>query len=235
MTYATPRFSHCGAGLVLLTLLAVMASSAASAASRDGIRTDRLLDDREFYRLVACAARPGHACRLPFVKWPAEQAQSLKIGIVRRDASYPSELALAADRALSHAVDEINAVGAAVTLARDAEAPDIRIVLKDLPANARLRGTGLLGMNRGRVNGALVRVWWNRRKEITRAAIVITPVIEADSLTSVMLEETVQALGFVRDVEGAAYAGRSIFAQSDNDTTTLHDQDAMVLRRHYGE
>jgi hypothetical protein len=83
------------------------------------------------------------------------------------------------------------------------------------------------------MEGARVYIWWNERREIEEAMIVISAGLAADAMESVVLEELTQALGFLTDLEGRAYAETSIFSETSNAVTRLLGQDRMVVRRHY--
>jgi hypothetical protein len=68
---------------------------------------------------------------------------------------------------------------------------------------------------------------------VTEAALLISQNIETGDLTSVMLEEVFQCLGFLYDIENPAYEGVSILAQDSNSTTTISGQDRAILRMLY--
>jgi hypothetical protein len=76
-------------------------------------------------------------------------------------------------------------------------------------------------------------VWSGEDNIITEAVILISTHIEPADLTSVMLEEMTQTLGFIHDIEGPAYEGVSILSQTSNATTKITGQDAALLRLHY--
>lgn len=217
----------------MIRLLLILLLAATPAFAEEGMFTAKRLSDDDFYRLVACSARPGGKCQRPFARWPARVANNLSVGIVRTDADFPEANAKQASDAIDRAIDEINGVGADVRLVRDDASPKIKVLLMNHPKEATLRGTGIKGLDGNPIQAARVQIWWNGKREITRSAIVITQWISVRDLNSVALEEIVQALGLLQDVDGPAYARRSIFAENDNLTVKLRGQDTMVVRRHY--
>ncbi|MEM6372867.1 MAG: hypothetical protein AAF727_08830 [Pseudomonadota bacterium] len=89
------------------------------------------LSDNDFYRLVACTARPGGKCTDRIVKWPRRVATDLSVGIVEIADGYPRRLHAPIRRAIDAASAEISAAGARISMrvARTGETPDIAIYL----------------------------------------------------------------------------------------------------------
>jgi hypothetical protein len=87
-------------------------------------------------------------------------------------------------------------------------------------------GAGVMGVG-------FATVWSGADNTISEAVILISTSITPTDLTSVMLEELTQTLGFPYDIEGTAYEGVSILSQGSNATTGIAGQDAALLRLHY--
>ncbi|MCV3272527.1 DUF2927 domain-containing protein [Roseobacter sinensis] len=195
------------------------------------------LPDEDFYRLVACSAPPGGACKDPIVRWPAAVAANLTVGVVAVDPDFPTSRQALIRDALSNAIDEINAADVGLVLRRppDGTRPDIAVHLVALTENARLDGSIDPELEGVEIGAGYVHVWWNSRAEITRAIILFARDIRREDIPSIVLEELVQAMGLLTDIDNRWYTTRSIFAENGNTLTRLQPQDIMALRRHYAE
>jgi hypothetical protein len=202
------------------------------AGAQEFIEVSDLISDEAFYRLVACAAPPGEECAKPFIRWPEARRHDLRIAIAGTAASFPSYKLDVVDRAIDHAIAEINASGAAVTLTRVYEGEvDIPIYLVDTPQGGTIEGTSLAELDGAQI--AIARVAMRSRGgDILAAAIAISQDIRRREITSVVLEELVQALGLPTDIQSPAYE-TSLFAETSNSAVWLRGQDAAALRRHY--
>lgn len=191
-----------------------------------------LISDEAFYRLVACAAPPGGDCAKPMIRWPRERRLRLRVGIAQIDDGFLSYRLDVVDRAVDRAIAEINAAGAHLFLERAFEGPfDVPIYLVDAPQGGAITGTGVPELDGASISIGRVALR-SRGERITGAAIAISGDIQRREITSVVLEELVQAMGLVTDVVSPAYRD-SIFSEDDNRTTRLRGQDAAALRRHY--
>ena len=190
------------------------------------------ISDEAFYRLVACAAPPGGDCAKPFIRWPRERRLQLRVGIAQIDDGFANYRFDVVDRAIDRAIAEINGAGAHLYLERAFEEPlDVPIYLVDTPQGRAIEGTGLPELDGASI--AIGRVALRSQGgRITRAAIAISSDIRRREITSVVLEELVQAMGLITDIASPAYRD-SIFSENDNSTTRLRGQDAAALRRHY--
>ncbi|WP_136645755.1 DUF2927 domain-containing protein [Tabrizicola sp. YIM 78059] len=196
----------------------------------DGIAVQGLLSDADFYRLVTCGAPPGGACRAASLRWTKP---SLTLAIAPAANAEPPGFRARLVAAAQNAIDEVNAIGAGIRIDLIPAGPaDITIRPTALTEGAILSetpgfsGAGVMGVG-------YMTVWSNAENRITEAVILISTSISDADLTSVMLEEVTQSLGFLFDIEGPAYEGVSILSQTSNATTRLTGQDAMLLRRHY--
>lgn len=226
------------ASRVLVPVAAValaLALGASPAAGDSFVRLDRRVPDAVFHRAVACAAPPGRDCTEPLVAWPAPDRRALTVALRSTEAKRPGPRQAQVGQALDQAIAEINGVGADLRLVRVADGSRAAISVWDsrlregdpivLPAEG-LDGTAVM-------EGARVEVWWDGRRRITRAVIVIAGDLPATDLRSVVLEEVVQALGLLTDITGRAYAETSVFSEDANTVTRLSGQDAAVIRMHY--
>lgn len=201
--------------------------------AQEFIAVNGALSDRDFYRLVSCAAPPGKACGRDVVRWPAAKARNLTIAVTRIDPTFPARKARAIDAALTAAAQDITGLNAGVRITRNQRRPDIRVLLMDHPEKSPLTGTGIAGLDGNFIDAAYVHIWWNGAKAITQGVIIMTPHVRDSSITSVMLEELTQSLGLITDIRGPHYRGTSIFDQDGNAVTRLRGQDAMAIRMHY--
>lgn len=202
------------------------------AQAQEFVAVDGRLSDADFYRLVACAAPPGGPCSKPFIRWPQDRRDPLRVGFVRWPEGVHPVLANTLQEALDNAIFQINGVQAGMRLERtDGLRPDIEIHVVATAPGSVMTGTG-----HDMLDGALLplaRVALRAQAgEITQAVIAVSKDVDRRAAASVMLEELVQALGLVTDVLSPAYP-RSVFAEDSNFGVRLVGQDAMVLLRHY--
>lgn len=211
-----------------------LAFAVQTAAAETVIRLDRTVAAAEFHRAVACGARLGGACQQPLVHWGQKSRRDLRIALLPAEPGFSAPKARLVEAAVDRAIAEINAVGADLRLRRVApgEAPQIRIQMSALREGQKTKGVA--GFPDGVTLGvASFQVYWADNKLLDRAAILVAADIASRDIDSVMLEEIVQSLGLMADIEGAAYAGRSIFDQNANSITRLTGQDAAAIRQHY--
>lgn len=208
-------------------LLALPLAAAAGAQESDGIATDSLLSDREFFRLATCGAPPGGECTGPVLRWPK---RLVTLALLPGEADQPEGFADSLDQAVDAAIAQINRAGAGIRIRR-VEGPkaDIRVIPTALKDGDRLEDVpgvsaqGIMGVG-------YMTYWWNRRKEITEAAVLVSTAIIPGDMRSVVLEEVFQTLGPRFDIEGEVYEGVSILSQTSNQTTVIRGQDARLLR-----
>lgn len=216
--------------LLLAVLLAVPGPRERGA--QEFVAVPDLISDEAFYRLVACAAPPGGACRKPFIYWPEERRLALRVGIAQIADSFPDYKFDLVDAALDAAIAEINAAGAHLFLERAYQGEiDIPLHLVDTPQGGIITSTGVAELDGSDIAIGRVAIR-SRGDEILAASIAISQDIRRREIASVVLEELVQSLGLVTDVTSPAY-DRSIFAENANSMTRLIGQDAAALRRHY--
>ncbi|MCK0167940.1 DUF2927 domain-containing protein [Jannaschia sp. S6380] len=191
------------------------------------------LPDDAFYRAVACAAEPGGTCRKPFLRWPDHRRGNLTVALSSVKADLPSYRRDLYERGLEEALVQINALDAGLRLRRIDGPADIEIHVVATPPGEVMRDTGVPDLD-----GALLplgRVALRARGgEIREALIAVSSTTRRREIASVMLEEIVQGLGLMTDIRGPAYR-RSLFSEDGNSVVRLRGQDAMALRRHYGE
>jgi len=216
----------------VMPLALSLALAASGAAGQEYVRVPTLISDEDFYRLVACAAPPGGACAKPMIRWPEARRLRLRVGIVGIAESFPSYKLDLVDRAIDHAIAEINGSGAALFLTRAYEGEvDVPLFLVDTPQGGTIGGTSLSDLDGSEIAIARV-VMRSRGDEILTTAIAISQDIRRREITSVVLEEIVQAMGLPTDVDGPAYED-SLFSEYRNAAVWLRGQDAAALRRHY--
>jgi Protein of unknown function (DUF2927) len=215
--------------LVLATALGTL-PTLAQTPQFDGVIADRLLDDADFYRLATCGAQPGGPCIGPTLRW---SKPVVTLTVIPGDDPLPDGFAMPLIQAAVRAVDEVNRIGAGIRIQLLPTGPaDITIrptaltegtVLTDTPG---FSGNGIMGVG-------FLSVWSDPDDRITAAIILISTSITSADLTSVVLEEVTQSLGFLHDIEGPAYEAVSILSQTSNATTRIAGQDATLLRLHY--
>lgn len=202
--------------------------------------------DENFYRAIACGARPGKRCTTTLAKWPAEKRKNLTVGIVFTDPSFDRAQKNNIRKNLRAAIREINSVKSSVRLKMtNYTYPDIRVYLVPIAPISQVgvvRGTQdetVDGSEFGKRHVARVDVFWNAKTKnspsasITRANIIYTSRMSKGETKSVVLEELVQSLGLLADIDGPYYELRSIFAENANFVTQLDGQDVSTLRMHY--
>ncbi|MEQ6248608.1 DUF2927 domain-containing protein [Sulfitobacter sp. HNIBRBA3233] len=200
-----------------------------AAAAQDAVRSDGALSDRDFYRLVACAATPGAACRKPLLKW---EKPEVTVGIVTRTPPYLGGKMKRAEASVVRAAQRLTATGAGLRVVVTDRAPDIAIHLLDTLRGDVIAGSGtpLDGLT---LANAITRLSV-RGNRIEAAHVGFSRDMTIRQYESVMLEEILQALGLVTDIENPHYQTRSILSQNaDNSLKRLGAQDEMALRTHY--
>lgn len=204
--------------------------SSTSVAAKDYVVSNGKLSDRDFYRLVACAAAPKQSCKRAMIHWPKPV---LTVDFVEIDKRLESSRISISERALQNAISEINRAGAGIKLVRAInQKPDIRIHLtagRKVDRHALVRQvTRTVGP---RAIG-ITRIFFENYR-ITKALVVIAAENRKEELTSVMLEEITQSLGLPTDIRNRHYHARSIFSESGNRTVRLQGQDVKALHLHY--
>ena len=201
------------------------------AAASDGVASTGKLGTVEFYRLIACGAKPGGDCQGPFVRW---SKRIVSVGIPPADPAMDAGLASQIDVALDRAISTLNAARFGLRLQRaTAQAvPDIVVHRVGLKEGDRTKD--LAGMSDGlEIGVGYMQINWDDNLHITDGAIVIAADIAPEDVRSVMLEELTQSLGFLYDIENPYYEGVSIFSQDSNATIEIAGQDRAILRLHY--
>lgn len=196
----------------------------------DGVAVRGRLSDADFYRLATCGAPPGGRCRGAVLRWGKPE---LTVRIAMGDDPAPPDFEDRLQHALGHALEAINAVGSGIII-RQTTRPEADITIRAteltegtlLTEEPHFSGPGTMGVG-------YMTVWSDETDTIVEAVILISTSIQEADLGSVMLEEVTQSLGFLYDVEGAAYEGVSILAQNSNATLRIEGQDATLLRMHY--
>lgn len=216
-------------GLRALALLGALTTG--PAASQDFVVSSGPMGDGDFYHLVTCGRPPGGTCRSAPRRWPDDVARNLAVTRLPDVDPVSGVVSAEVDAALDDAIDQINGVGAAVTLrrAQDNALAPIRLSIRS-PATLALIAQGQ-GSDSPPSGLALISRLPTDR--ITDATILISSNILLTEVRSVVLEELIQSLGLVFDVENPAYARRSIFAQSGSGVRIIAGQDAVALRLHY--
>ncbi|WP_420861063.1 DUF2927 domain-containing protein [Algirhabdus cladophorae] len=204
--------------------------------AQEYIESNGRLADEDFYRMVACAAPLGGACQKPFVRWSDRKAQDLTVSLYRNDPAFPAELRASIEDGLNSALLELNKVpnGPRFRRVANGSRADIRVLLMDIAANSRLKGTQINGLDGVQIQHAWVQIWWNKNRNITRSAIVFSRDVTLAGAGSIMLEELTQSLGFITDLRNTYYDKTSIFSEDSNALNTLGTQDLMAIQRHYG-
>lgn len=217
-------------------LCALFISLSGPAVAQEFAFSNGPLSDEDFYRAVACGARPGGGqCRKPQVHWTRQAP--LRVSIRRMDDVYLGGKRIRAFAALERALQELNRADFGRRLVEvDENAPaEIKIYFPNLERGAAIEGTGIEGVDGSTLGGASVRVRANENGEILNAAIVFSTTLDISVYESVMLEELTQAMGLMTDIKNPYYDDKSIFSQDSNLSKTLGEQDIMALKRHYAE
>ena len=215
------------------TLLSLLLGT--GAAAQDFLVTSGPLSDRDFYRLVACGALPGKGCSDRIVRWPADEAMDIGIGLAAIPQGYPAALAQEIDAAINRAIATINEAGAAVRLRRVTKSSeaDIRIHLTNASRGRPITGTGHPDMDGVPIGAALVNIRWNLAGEITQGTVAVANDLPLHEAFPVLLEEITQALGLMTDIRNPHYEDLSVFSEDSNSVTKLAPQDVIALRLHY--
>ncbi len=200
------------------------------------VHLDQHVPDEDFYRALACAAKPGGACQQPLVRWPKARQRDVRVALARIEDGYPKREARIVDDAINRAIEKINNAGSNIVLRRVAPAAkaDINIFLLNVPQNSVLRGSRIRGMDGTKIEAASSRIWWRGpSKSIYRGVIVIAPGHTAYTYKSIVLEELYQSLGLLADITGNFYKTATIAAQNSNMRLSLSRQDIAALHLHY--
>lgn len=222
--------------LAVLAVAGLAAVSSAPVVAQDYVITKGKLSDRDFYRLIACAAPPGGQCQKPALKWPASKANRLTIGLIRIDEGFPQRNVGGVQAALANTIQQINSVGAGVRLLQISSGkPDISIVLSPTLENLSGRKSSKFSdLIDSFAATAMARVFTKPNSAtIQRAEVVITGKVPRSDLKSVVLEEVVQSLGLMTDIHNKYYNRRSIFSEVGSRVTRLKGQDAKAVLFHY--
>ncbi|MEL7344845.1 MAG: hypothetical protein AAFN59_08285 [Pseudomonadota bacterium] len=202
----------------------------------EAVITKGKLSDRDFYRIVACAAPPGQQCQKPVLRWDSDAAKDLTIRITETQGEITTRRLSAVQSALRNAVDQINGVGAGVKLRLiQSGAPDISVVvLEEGFTGLRDRARSIDDIFVLGSAAAMAEVFTRRGSpRIQSGKVTMTGLVDNRRLASVMLEEVVQALGLLTDIHNGYYHTRSIFSETGGRVKRLRGQDAMALRTHY--
>lgn len=220
--------------LGLMGLAATAGMGAGAAQAQEFVVTDGRLADRDFYRLVSCAARPGGPCGESVVRWNRPR---VRVAFAPIPIGYNAALAQELDRALDNAVAQIRSAAPMLDLRRvpKYQPADIRIFLQPIRAGDLVRQNGYAEMVGVPIGAALVQVYWDGDLNLTEAAIVFAGDIPLAQAQSIMVEELSQAMGLMTDIRNPYYESRSVFSEDSNDVIKLGVQDRMALRRHYAD
>jgi hypothetical protein len=215
-----------------VTLCAALASPLAA---QDFIVTDGPLSDHDFYHLVACSADPAGPCREEIVRWSASDAANLTFAIATPTNGFPKWLRTAVTDSTIRAAHEISASSPHLNLRRIQKPTNADIIIypQNIRAHDRILPIGRAGVDNEPIGAAHVQIWWNSRKEITEAAIVLAADIPPDQVYPIILEELTQSLGLLTDIRNPYYETRSVFSEDSNAVQKLGTQDIVALRSHY--
>ncbi|MGL5009536.1 MAG: DUF2927 domain-containing protein [Paracoccaceae bacterium] len=214
------------------TLLLAALCAATPALGSDGIETSGPLSDADFLRLLTCGAAPENACQMDQVRW--RDPGQLTIGFGPIPKGYAPQKAAMIAEALDRAITTVNAVGADVQLRRVAHTDDPDITLRPTLFYENDAVYGEPGVTDGsQIGSGYVYVFWDDKRFLTQATILIARDIYDYEIDSIVLEEVTQSLGFLFDIENPDYENVSIFAQDSNSVLSLTGQDAAVLQLYY--
>ena len=201
------------------------------ACAQEFVEVPGRLSDDDFYRAVACAARPEGECRKPFLRWPEARRNRLTVRLASvADVVRPYQRELY-ERGLDAALAQINGLDAGIRLSRTGEEADIEVHVVATAPGAVMRDTGVPDLD-GEIL-PLGRVALRTRGGVIREALIAVSVeARRREIASILLEEITQGLGLMTDIRGPAYA-RSLFSEDGNSVVRIEGQDAMALRRHY--
>lgn len=203
--------------------------------AEDFVTVSKRLSDDEFYRAVACGASPGGACREPMRRWPNALACELSVSIRFRALAYPDWLYAAVTSALDASIDEINEVGAGVTLTRveDGAAAEIMIYLPLTRTGSIVQGSGDTPPDGELMDSAFFMLSDDGEGWLSKSFVVLPRDMSEFRVHSVVLEELTQSLGLPYDISGQPYAFASIFDEDGDALKELSRQDKAALRLHY--
>lgn len=216
-------------------LAALLCLLAGQAPAQEYIDVAGRLSDNDFYRLVACAAPPGGECQKRLVRWSKRDAREISVAIVRIDDGNSTKLQTAIAKALDPTLAALNDSGARLSFqrAKPGEAPDIRIMLLNIPWEGTISGTGYRWLDGSPMQSARFGLGWRGDGTIIDCAIAIGKDTKLASVDRLLIEEITQCMGLMTDIGGSYYERRSIFSETGIGKSSLGDQDRMALRRHY--
>ncbi len=203
-----------------------------SATAQEFVETSGTLSDKEFYRLVSCAAPPNNPCQKKQLHWPL--GATLRVSLEPLAPVFLGGKQKRARAALVRALQHLNRVDMNLSLVQVAPEldADIRIYFVNTDGSTPITGTNISGVDGQTVHGARVSVW-AQNGIINRSTIIFGTRLHIRSYESAMLEELTQALGLLTDIRNPAYDSVSIFSQDSNASKTLGPQDIIALQRHY--
>lgn len=201
-------------------------------AAQEYIVTNGPLSDRDFYRLVSCAAPIGGSCNEELVRW---EKPRVAVTFAPIPTAYPVELAQELNRALDVSIAQINSAAPDLNLYRvsKSQPADIKIFLQTIRAGDGIRATGYPEMDGIPIGAAQVQIFWDGNLHLTEAAIVFAMDIPLNQAGPIMIEELTQAMGLMTDIRNPYYNTRSVFSEDSNSVQKLGVQDRAALRRHY--
>lgn len=219
------------AGLISAAL--IFGSPAALAA--DYTVSEGKLSDRDFYRAIACGADVGGWCRIPILKWPAEQRHNLEVFVEDPQDGFPQEKVKMVIASVRLAINEVNVSGADIQLKfSERKSAPIHVHMVNARAGETIGGTGDDILDGARIEGGVTVLRWENYTNIIAAArIGIASTIPEAIIRSVVLEEIVQSLGLPMDIKNPYYRFKSIFAEDGNNVYKLRRQDTLALRLQY--
>lgn len=220
---------------VLAPVTVVLVSLAATALADDTVvaAPGRLTDD-DFYRLVSCGAPPGGDCAHDPLRWEAERP--IRVALRRIDPGFVGRQRPRALAALTRALRELNAAGAAFHLARvgPADRAEIAVYFLDLDHGDTIAGTGIDWVDGATIDeiATLIAVDPGRSR-ILSAAIIVGAELETQAFEAAMLKAMTRAMGLTTEIDAPGYASVSALAHAELAATELGPQDRAALRLHY--
>jgi len=193
------------------------------------------LTDDQFYMLAACNAPVGKDCRAPYVRWPKNVAHALGLAVVISGSTHDAGKHARIQAAVAVAIAEINSAGSGVQfrLVPEGQAKMVLHIVTRDEMRAYVKSSSSSSSREDSAAVGYSTIWWNSHNWISNAEIRISDEILDRDIQSVVLEEIFQGLGFLTDIRGKDYAGRSILSETSNATVTIGGQDQMLLFRHY--
>ncbi|MGJ8546925.1 MAG: DUF2927 domain-containing protein [Sulfitobacter sp.] len=209
-----------------------LGGAALAAPPTDYVETEGELSDRDFYRLVACAAPPGKPCARAMLRW---RKRDISVGLVHVDRAFLGKKIKRAEASIERAVQQINGIDFPIRMRMvpNGQRADISVYLMDTPRKQVMRAPQVPEINGTWVGNASTRIM-AKGQRITATQVIFSRDLGIGAYESVMLEELVQSLGLITDIKNPYYEKRSIFTQEGgNHRRNLSYKDRMSLRRHY--